>query len=193
MDAQLDSIPVANLTDRYGVARSNIYNRLSALKIEPEKQGNKAFINADQLALMDALDQHLKAGGKLSDFNQSGGLSYVSQDKPDLSYRSQDTMDITPEPIGLGWFGVIDAIAEKVASILTVRQPSPPPDPLANLRALQEVADQGWLLSSSQLAQLLGVKPHGSEFSRHGFTFTKTGKVGAESAWKVTRSANNGG
>ncbi len=187
MTTELDLIPVADLPNRYGVVRSNIYNRLSALKIEPEKQGNKAYINADQLALMDALDVHVKAGGKLSDF-RSGGLSYSPTGQVEASYRSQDTMDMTPEQTGLGWFGMIEAIASKVADIITIRQPSPPPDPLANLRALQEVVDQGWLLSSSQVAQLLGVKPHGSEFSRHGFTFTKTGKVGSESAWKVTRA-----
>ncbi len=103
MTTELDLIPVANLSDRYGVVRSNIYNRLSALKIEPEKQGNKAYINADQLALMDALDVHVKAGGKLSDF-RSGGLSYISQDTSDLSYRSQDIEPITPEQTGLGWY-----------------------------------------------------------------------------------------
>ncbi|PSB26222.1 hypothetical protein [Stenomitos frigidus] len=51
METQLDSFPVAQLTDRYNVARSNIYNRLQGLSIQPEKQGSKSVINADTLPL----------------------------------------------------------------------------------------------------------------------------------------------
>ncbi len=41
MNTELDLIPVSSLSDRYGVACSNIYNRLSGLDIEPEKQGGR--------------------------------------------------------------------------------------------------------------------------------------------------------
>lgn len=47
MPTELDFIPVSTLSDRYGVARSNIYSRLSSLGLEPEKQGSKAYLNAD--------------------------------------------------------------------------------------------------------------------------------------------------
>ena len=60
------------------------------------------------------------------------------------------------------------------------------PDPLANLELLDRVAEKGWLLSTSQLAPLLGLKSlHRAEFCRYGFRFTRVGRNGAESAWRV--------
>ncbi|HEY9646973.1 MAG TPA: hypothetical protein V6C88_11415 [Chroococcidiopsis sp.] len=185
---ELDAIPVASLSDRYGVARSNIYNRLAGLNIEPEKQGGKAYLNADQLALMDRLDEHLKAGGTIADF-QSGQIVSRPTGQAQKSYRTQD---IAPTPT----FGLTDlpeAIAMRVAAILQppALPPTKPTDPLENLRRLNEICEQGWHLSTSQLAPLLGRKSlNGASFQRYGFTFTKVGRNGAESAWKVTKSGD---
>ncbi len=187
MPTELDLIPVSRLSDRYGVARSNIYNRLSGLGIEPEKQGGKAYLNADQLRLMDALDQHLKAGGTIADFQPGGQLSYRPTGHVEPSYRAQDS----PATLSLSRKGdqslalamVVDAIAGKMASLK-------PADPLANLRTLDEAAQQGWLLSTSQLAPLLGVKTlTGQTIHRYGFICTRQGRNGVESAWKITKTS----
>jgi hypothetical protein len=187
---ELDLMPVASLSDRYGVARSNVYNRLSALQIEPEKQSGKSFINADQLAQMDQLDQHLKAGGTLGDFFGAGSneLSYRPMGQVEKSYRTQDKMPDLSQPMALAMGGMVEAIAAKVYDLMTI-QPPQPSDPLANLRTLEEAYQNRWLLSSSQLAPLLGLKglPSGEAFQRHGFTFTRSGKNGVESAWQVEK------
>jgi hypothetical protein len=188
---ELDSMPVASLSDRYGVARSNVYNRLSALQIEPEKQSGKSFIKADQLAQMDQLDQHLKAGGTLGDFSNGGSdddLSYRPTGQMAKSHRTQDKMPDLSQPMALAMGGMVEAIAAKVYDLMTI-QPPQPSDPLANLRTLEEAYQNGWLLSSSQLAGLLGLKglPSGESFQRHGFRFTKAGRNGAESAWAVSK------
>jgi hypothetical protein len=60
-------------------------------------------------------------------------------------------------------------------------------DPLANLCSLKEAAAEGWILSSSQVIELIGVVPRGKAFERHGFTFERTGNVGAQSGWVVKR------
>ena len=189
METQLDSFPVAQLTDRYSVARSNIYNRLQGLGIQPEKQGSKSVINADHLALMDALDQHLKAGGTIADFAQTQeGSSYGQQDNRTMTYR---TASIATPP---DFSGMVEAIANQVAERL--RQ-SAPPQPLAlapvverieKYRRLNEICEAGYRLSTSDLAPLLGLKTlPGKAFDRYGFHFSKTGKNGAESAWQVTK------
>jgi hypothetical protein len=189
---ELDLMPVASLSDRYGVARSNIYNRLSALQVEPEKQGGKAFINADQLVQMDQLDQHLKAGGTLADFSGAGGnnLSYRPVGQAEKSYRTQDNLPDLAQPMALAMGGMVEAIASKVYELMAIQTPQPV-DPLANLRVLEETYKNKWLLSSSQLAAVLGLKglPSGESFQRHGFIFRKAGKNGAESAWAVTKSS----
>jgi hypothetical protein len=65
--AELDSLTVKDMESRYGISKSNIYNRINGLKalgyeMEPEKQGNKATYNASQIAVMDELDSYLKSG-----------------------------------------------------------------------------------------------------------------------------------
>jgi len=51
---------------------------------------------------------------------------------------------------------------------------------------LERVAEKGWLLSTSQLAPLLGLRSlSGKVFERYGFSFTRVGRNGAESAWRV--------
>jgi hypothetical protein len=185
-------MPVASLSDRYGVARSNVYNRLSALHIEPEKQSGKSFINADQLAQMDQLDQHLKAGGTLGDFSIAGSndaLSYRPTGQMAKSYRTQDKLPELAQPMALAMGGMVEAIAAKVYDLMVIQTPQPV-DPMANLRALEEAYQNRWLLSSSRLASLLELKglPREDSFQRHGFTFTKAGKNGAELAWAVMKS-----
>ncbi|HEY9662405.1 MAG TPA: hypothetical protein V6C65_28450 [Allocoleopsis sp.] len=212
MSTQLDSFTIKNLESRYGVARSNIYNRIDGLKkkgfaLEPEKQQGKSVFNADQIALMDQLDTHLKGGGTIADFGNSGisatsetsGISPRS-DRPtgqvEPSYKTQDMLKADAASIPFGMGAVIDAIAAKVVEILSFRQTTQlappliaPSDPLANLRALEEAYEKGWLLSSSQLAPLVGLKSlHGKAFDRFGFRFTKVGRNGAEAAWKITKA-----
>lgn len=211
MTTELDSLTIKDFESRYGVTRSNIYNRINGLKekgyfMESEKQGSKSVFNADQIALMDSLDRLLKEGKSIGDFPAASGqaeLRPVSQDSSTLSRRTQDTS----KDSSLGMFGmatVIDAIAGKVADILAFRQqetapqlPSSPPavrvsgvehDPLSQIRALQEACDHGWLLSSSQLAPLVGLKKvQGKSFERFGFKLVKVGRNGAESAWRVEK------
>lgn len=203
MNTQIDSLTIKDFESRYGVARSNIYNRIKGLTdkgyhMEPEKQGGKSVFNADQIGLMDALDSHLKTSGTIADF----GASDRPTGQIEPSYRTQDTQaklkPADPAPATFGMGAMIEAIASKVVSILDLRQseqPTPqiPPsaaDPLANLKALQEACDRGWLLSSSQLAPLIGLKNlHGKKLERYGFKFVKTGKNGAESAWKVEKQS----
>ncbi|XQQ05620.1 MAG: hypothetical protein EDM05_66090 [Leptolyngbya sp. IPPAS B-1204] len=172
MTTQIDSLTIKDFEARSGVTRSNIYNRIDGLKkkgyaMEPEKQNGKSVFNADQIALMDSLDSVLKDGGSIAEFPAAHGsieLSHRPTGQAEKSYRTQDTKQDSGSIMLFG--GMIDAIAGKVADILSIRQqetspqlPSPPPaDPLANLKALQEACDQGWLLSSSQLAPLVGLK-----------------------------------
>lgn len=185
MAVELDSLTIKDLETRYGVARSNIYNRINGLKekgypMKPEMQGGKSIFNADQVTVMDALDSHIKAGNEIASFPGADGVpspSYVLQDKTELTYRTQDTPPQFDQSLALAL--VMEALAGKL-------QDSQPTDPLVNLRSLEEACDRGWLLSTSQLAGLLGLKSlNGKEFSRFGFRFTRVGRNGVESAWRV--------
>jgi hypothetical protein len=71
---EIDRIPITQLPSRYGIARSNLYTRLKDLGIEPEKMGKKAYVNAEQLRLLDALHEHIQKGGTTG----AGALKFTS-------------------------------------------------------------------------------------------------------------------
>ena len=137
---ELDSLTIKDLEARYGVARSNIYNRINGLKekgypMEPEKQGGRSIFNADQVAVMDGLDSHIKAGHEIASFPGADGVapaSYGLQDKSALSRRTQDTSPKFDQSLALAL--VMDAIAGKLQDLT-------PSDPLGNLRSLEDMTD----------------------------------------------------
>ena len=200
-------LPTINdLQERYSIARSNVNNRITGLKqkgyrMEPGKQDNRNVYAPEQLDLMDRLDEHIKGGGTIGTFpaaHAGAELDDVLQDKPDLSRRTQDTTPNSAPNFG----GMVDAIANKVAEILQFRQqespqlPSANPapvavDPLEKYRRLQEVVDAGYLLSSSDLEVLLDRKSlPNKDFDRYGFKFSKAGRNGGETAWRVSKSSD---
>jgi len=153
---------VSDLRERYGLSsRQSVYDRMKALNIEPVVRGK---ISAEQLKQMDKLDEHLKKGGTLSNF----GIGTTQ-------------IQIDTSPIVAELTKLVEAIA-----------PTPnPPEPLQGLEELEKAAEKGWLLTTEQVQQLLGVKPKvkGSDrtFTRGSFSFVKSGKIGSQTAWKVVK------
>ncbi len=45
---------------------------------------------------MDSLDQHLKGGGTIADFQNEGQLSYRPTGQAEKSYRTQDSLSTVP-------------------------------------------------------------------------------------------------
>ena len=176
MDAQIDEMPVASLANRYGVHRSQVYNRLEAIKkrqaeLVPHRRGRKSYVSAHLLGLLDGMAALIQQGSTTEEAaNQVlGHLSNRPADSP-ADIRQVDTSALaiaTPEP-------------EKPFSI---------DDTLHMLRALQELADNDWRLSSDQIAQTLELKalPSGDSFERYGFRFSKAGKNGTQTAWKIEK------
>ena len=64
----IDPNPVAALPDRFSTSKQTVYTPMEALGIAPIKQGKRAYIHLDQLRQLDALHEHLAAGGHLQDF-----------------------------------------------------------------------------------------------------------------------------
>ena len=68
---------------------------------------------------------------------------------------------------------------------------SRPSNPLWYMPILAEVETQGWIISSEEVEQLIGVKPHcapgDNSFVRGCWKFVKAGKVGTHSSWKVIK------
>lgn len=206
-DAQLDSFPVSELQHRYQIVRSNVYNRLEALNIKPEKQGGRAYVNGEQLQLLDALDEHIEKGGTTAEFvasladsgqvEKSSGQQHLdsgqiekSAGQLDLSNGLAGQFTITEQHSALA--GLIEAIASRLMPMIA-SQLKPSHDPLASLRGLEEAYRNTWLLSTSEVAQLLKVSPrtvrsYGEQFSDAGFVFTRAGiRKRGEVAWRISK------
>ena len=71
-------------------------------------------------------------------------------------------------------------------------QQTTPPNPLWYMEVLERAASAQWLLTTDEIEQLIGVKPkcHSPEhtYERGTWTFVKVGKLGAQTAWKVTKT-----
>jgi hypothetical protein len=68
---------------------------------------------------------------------------------------------------------------------------STPSNPLWYMPILEQAATQGWIISSEEVEQLIGIKPHcdsGHNFFMRGcWKFVKAGKVGTHSSWRVLK------
>lgn len=72
-----------------------------------------------------------------------------------------------------------------------INKHSSPSNPLWYMPILAEVETQGWIISSEEVEQLIGMKPHcapgHNSFVRGCWKFVKAGKVGTHSSWQVTK------
>lgn len=188
--SNLDRLPVSQLTNRYEIGRTSLYKRLSDLNIKPHTLGNKAYVDAKQLDLLDRLDQHLKSGHQTAEFLEVVQLfTEQSNEQTTEQFTEQSDLDISAPSLALSNDPTIFNILSDLAAGLSR---APTADISARLHLLQDACDHGWLLPTSELAQVLAISPrtltHHKSYQRYGFLFTKVGRSGIESAWKVTKS-----
>lgn len=174
---ELDEIPVSTLANRYGIHRSQVYTRLDALKqrdsnLVPVKRGKKAYITGYMLECLDGMAALVQNGST----TQEAADQVLGKLSSPVVSRPADARHV--EESGLAIVGRNEASApeQSFKELLEV------------LRGLQEVADNNWWLSTSQLAQVMGLRslPPG-EFERYGFRFVKVGRNGTETAWKIEK------
>lgn len=174
----VELIPVSQLQDRYNIKRSALYNRLSALELQPTKVGRRAFVTPADVGRLDALADHLDAGGAIHDFQEqppdldasADSLTVVADGMPPMNQNTNfaaflDTFAARPEPV----------------QALTHR-----------LDLLEKAATHEWLLPTSDLSMTLGLSRRSvgkyPKFERYGFVFTKVGQMGTETSWRVQKA-----
>lgn len=178
---------VSELRDRYGIKKQAEINRRKHLGIKPVKYEGSYYVTEDQLKLLDSLHDFLaEQGGKMADFDPekavdsldstTGITRLYSEEATNIDYQEAtliDSSQLNPE-----WSQLIEKLAEKL---------SPARSPLQNWRELEEAFTNGWLLTTKQVHELAGAKPHGTQWQRGSFIFIKTGKIGSQSAWQVKK------
>ena len=191
----IDLVPLSQLPSRYGIARSNLYTRIKELKIESVKQGRKAFVTAEQLELLDGLHAHLERGGTILGFIQilkkrGHQSALVSTTEPSDSYLAT-TVNPSEPIIAINPTALVSTIETVVKRLIP-----PSHNRLNYLKELEEAYHNGWLLSTSEVSDLLGLTPktianYGQEFDDAGFTFSRVGtRKGGEIAWLIDKQSD---
>lgn len=190
--------PVKDLQARYNIGKQAEINRRSHLNITTTKVDGSYYIKQSDLDLLDALDAFLKTpGAKMADFNKgdlvkSDSLTMDAQleiiPNPERQIAQEyipGLMESTPETLKIL---IRETVQSTVAALVEVINPS---NPIAHWEKLKIAADNGFVLTSKEIKQLVGTKPvlkKGEEKWRRGsFTFTPAGKIGGQSAWKVEK------
>jgi len=193
MTSQIDRFPVKELPNRYSINRSVLYTRLEKLGIKTSKEGNKSFIDGESLKLLDALDQHLKKGGTTSEFLDQTTNPTDKPDNPLISLNEgnydnkTDKLDRPDKQTGqLANSGLLEQLFSLTLEAVENRRTG-----LNDLRDLQEIADNNWLLPTKRLAEIIGCSRSyfqgKKEIHYCGFKLEKIGKQGNETLWRVTR------
>lgn len=97
---------------------------------------------------------------------------------------AEEITAITPEPSQ----AIVKALAE---ALVQAQQATAAPDPLAPQKALQQAAENRYLLTAEQLGQLLGMSKHTisskkSGFRKLGYEYERV-KEGSSTLWKVAQ------
>lgn len=184
MDAELDEIPVASLPDRYGIHRSQVYTRMDALKkrdrnLIPTKRGKRAYITRQMLEYLDGMAALIQQGQTTQE-----AADQVLRQLPTRRANSPVDMRQVQSSELANWQVSAGSLAARNTTATFDFEKL-----LSKLRGLQELADQNWWLSSTQLANVLELEalPLAEEFEFHGFRFSKAGTHGQETAWKVEK------
>jgi hypothetical protein len=83
-------------------------------------------------------------------------------------------------------------ISSRLAQMeLSMSKHSTPQNPLWYMSILEQVDRHGWIISSEEVEQLIGTKPHcapgHNSFVRGCWKFVKAGKIGTHSSWRVIK------
>jgi len=196
MTQDIDRFPVKNLPNRYGINRSVLYTRIEKLDIKTTKEGNKSYIDGEALKRLDKLDKHLKNGGTTSQFLDQTDRQYSPTDRQDTIketpklYESENQTDkLDRQDKQTGQLSIKEVFDQLITTALEATENKR--SGLNDLRDLQEIADNKWLIPTSRLSEIIGRSRSyftgKKEINYCGFHFQKVGKQGNESLWQVIR------
>ena len=159
---------------RYSFGKTKLYECLDTLGIQRvSRDGDRqVYISEADLAVLDEYVAISNTEGKAE--AKAFALSLKASPEPSEGLAVRDS--------GVPESGLVQLM--QMLSQLPVLPAET--DALAPQRQLKEAAEEGWLLSTSQVRQILGMKSwNGGD--RFGFKFENVGRMGSGKAWRVNR------
>jgi len=180
--------PVNELRSRYSIGKQADINRRKYLGITPQKVEGKYYVSQDELGLLDSLDQFLKTpGAKMADFAPPKNEEIIQQPlnlEASLITEEDSSLVEIEQDRPEDWLMYVEAIARAIR----------PPNPIQHWEKLKWAADEGILLSTKEIYQLLGTKPNlapgHTSWQRGSFIFKKAGKMGSSMSWQIIHNKN---
>ncbi|NEO17276.1 MULTISPECIES: hypothetical protein [unclassified Moorena] len=200
MTQEIDKIPVKDLQTKYNIGRSALYERFKHANVKPNKEGTRSFVSGEQLSELDRLHNHLEGGGTFEDFeslsttgNSQEAISLNSSPNSSLNVHRTNSWEAEREPL---LEVLIDAMKQSFHYAITYGVSLPnagkPVTAIDRHQQLKVAAEEGWLLTTLEVKELIGVKPQAgkgeNKYTRGSWTFIKSGKIGRGTAWRVERS-----
>ena len=177
---------IKELQERYGLkTRQSIYDWIKAGNLTlPKDERGHAYATPEQIEVLDQLVEHLKTGGTLG--------SFTPVSSPEI-YTTADSPIDTSEPSTV--YSAIDTVNSEIDTPMVMLERLvgvivsniQPRSPLWFHDELEKATKQGWILSTSEVESLIGIKPKGEIFHRGGWEFVRAGKIGNQGAWKVNK------
>ena len=148
---------------------------------------------------VDAID---KTSGYLTSSEHSPETSPLdaidkTSERTSSETSSLDRIDTTTGLVENNLEALVNLIAGAVSQLVgspdqkTIANTIPTRSPLWYMPELEQAQAQGWILTTAEIQTLIGVKPivakGTSTYQRGSFTFTKAGKIGSQTAWRVTK------
>ena len=184
---------VKELCDRYKLqSRKSLYSRLEAVGLKlPKDDDGKAYATEQMIQQLDDLDQHLKNGGSLKHYTPVTSVTthLESSDNNNILDKTTQTTQLTTQQTTQmsreELLEIIEVLGTAIASRLQ------PIDPIAYNHSLEQAQEKNWILSSKEVKQLIGIKPSCPKgenvFTRGCWAFTKAGKIGNQTGWRVKK------
>lgn len=96
-DVENSKIRTLELQKKYGIERDAFYARTRYLRITTWKEGGKAYLDADQIAEMDALHEHIQQTGRMQGYAvpEPSGPIEEEQPAPTTTLAVAETQQIT--------------------------------------------------------------------------------------------------
>ncbi len=179
---------ISDLLERYKISRSALYKRLKAVDARlPKDKRGRLYATAEQLGILDDIHHHLTNGGRFCDYSPTITIDVVSEE--DTLSTAQSTIQSTTQ-VGSENISPLTESLGKLARVIAASLQSASSVVKRN-QDLQEVMNNGWLLTSNDVKAIAGQKPvrKGSDSCQiGGWRFVVVGKSGNRLLWKVERT-----
>jgi hypothetical protein len=169
-------------------SRKAVADLAKTLKLVPER----GEFSQAQMTLMYELHTHLAAGKTLSEFPHLAEVKPLPREPKvvqgaivSTTISTNDSLNNFNSPYSSNDSPNKDNPLGELIKAIT-QATTPKRDLLHNYHALEDAVHHQWIISSSNVKELTGSSPHGETFIWANFEFTKVGRVGRESGWRVS-------